>query len=824
VQDRSGLIVVKKRNPMKYRLIFFSVLMMATTGMAEAQVRFDTLSTRPIGPGMIHTHIVEYTQPWNINVIEIDLTNPYVQMRAMLASDRVGGYETVGSMARRHDREGHRVVAAINGGFFTTSWPVATHIQDGEMAIEPVTRGERPSIGFSSENRAAIEMPFFSGTLTLPDTALVINGVNRTRGDGELIVYNRFMGSATGTTSTGSEIVVRAIDEWAVNAPVRVVVDNVRTNAGGTPIPARGAVLSGHGERGVFLAANLAAGDTLTLRLGAKPGVDDLREMITGGPFIVRNGQVNVGPRGDGVDRHPRTAAAINADSTRFYMVTVDGRQAASAGMTLQELGEWMVSVGMDRAMNLDGGGSTTLIVHGDVQNLLTGDQRAVANGLAVVSLAPFGELAAVRARQRSLRIFRGQSFTFDVYGVDEYSHPAAFDPGLVAFSVDEGLGQVDGAGVFTAALHAAEGNLYIIYGELVDTVSVVVTDIETLRVRPAELVIDTTRTFSFTYQVFDSFGLRQSISAADVSWSVTDETIGTIDEAGRFRGLQAGVTSVVARYRELTDTARVEVQIADGVAMLDPLDSLDGWEIVLENVDEAGSRASIVELDDGTSAVQLDYRFVQGSATVFRIYLRNELEIYGLPEYVHVDVQSDGLNHRVFFQLEDATGHRHRAPVPKWINVTTFDSLAARATWSSMVPPLRLTGIEVQFGNTGVAGAVNEGAVLLRNLRVSYPVRSAVSIDDETAVLPARIALEQNYPNPFNPTTRIAYRLDAAGQTSLRVFDVLGRQVAVLVDSVLPAGEFEAVFDATTLASGTYLYVLEHEGQRVSQVMTLLK
>jgi hypothetical protein len=808
---------------MTYRLILFSVLMM-TTGIAEAQVRFDTLSTRPIGPGMIHTHIVEHTQPWNINVIEVDLTNPYVQMRAMLASDRVGGYETVGSMARRHDREGHRVVAAINGGFFTTSWPVATHIQNGEMAIEPVTRGERPSIGFSGENRAAIEMPFFSGSLTLPDTALVINGVNRTRGDGELIVYNRFMGSATGTTSAGSEVVVRAIDEWAVNAPVRVVVVNVRTAAGGTPIPSGGAVLSGHGERGVFLAANLAADDTLTLRLGAKPGVDDLREMITGGPFIVKNGRVDVGPRGDGVDRHPRTAAAINADSTRFYMVTVDGRQAASAGMTLQELGEWMVSVGMDRAMNLDGGGSTTLIVHGDVQNLLTGDQRAVANGLAVVSLAPFGELAAVRARQRHLSIFRGQSFAFDVYGIDEYSHPAEFDPSMVKFSVDEGLGEVDEAGVFTAALHAAEGNLYITYAELVDTVSIVVTDVEKIELRPSELVIDTTRSFSFAYRAYDSAGLRQTIDAAEVTWSVTDETIGMIDDSGQFRGLQAGMTSVVARYRELSDTARVEVQIADGVTMLDPLDSLDGWQIVLENVDAVGSGASIVELDDGERVLKLDYRFVQGSANLFRIYLLNELEIYGVPEHVHVDVKSDGLNHRVFFRLEDAIGQHQNQFVPKWINVTTFDSLAARATWPSMVPPLRFTGVVVQLGSsTGVVGAVNEGSILLRNLRVSYPERSAVSIDED-AVLPVRIALEQNYPNPFNPTTRIAYRLDAAGQTSLRVFDVLGRQVAVLVDSVLPAGEFEAVFDATKLASGTYLYVLEQNGQRVSQVMTLMK
>jgi uncharacterized protein YigE (DUF2233 family) len=396
-----------------YRLLSICLALFFVTS-AEAQLRFDTLSTRPIGPGMTHTHVLERNVPWDLNIIDVDLTNPYVQMRAMAAQDRVGGRETVPSMATRQDREDHRVVAAINGDFFTTSWPVATHIQDGEIAYGPVVPGtNRPGVGFSATNRAMIEAPVFNSTVAFGDTSLVINGVNRNRNAGELILYNRYRGANTSTTSDGSEVAVRVVDAWTTNEAIRVVVEERRPSTGSTSIVAGGAVLSGQGARGAFLNNSVAVGDTLTLRLGITPGVDDLREMISGGPFIVRNGQVNVGPRGDGVDRHPRTVVGINEDGTRLFMVTVDGRQNSSAGMTLAELADFLVRIGVDRAMNLDGGGSTTLLLHGQIENSISGDLRPVANGLAVISLAPRGDLTTVRLQQRSIRLFKGEQISF---------------------------------------------------------------------------------------------------------------------------------------------------------------------------------------------------------------------------------------------------------------------------------------------------------------------------------------------------------------------------------------------------------------------------
>ena len=84
--------------------------------------------------------------------------------------------------------------------------------------------------------------------------------------------------------------------------------------------------------------------------------------------------------------------------------------------------------------------------------------------------------------------------------------------------------------------------------------------------------------------------------------------------------------------------------------------------------------------------------------------------------------------------------------------------------------------------------------------------------------------ALEQNYPNPFNPSTQIRFNLPSSHVTRLTVFDLMGREIAVLVDGPTAAGEHSVVFDASELASGVYLYELIAEGRRVTRLMTLLK
>ena len=100
----------------------------------------------------------------------------------------------------------------------------------------------------------------------------------------------------------------------------------------------------------------------------------------------------------------------------------------------------------------------------------------------------------------------------------------------------------------------------------------------------------------------------------------------------------------------------------------------------------------------------------------------------------------------------------------------------------------------------------------------------STVAIDVLDGEVPSRIVLEQNYPNPFNPSTTIAFQLDRSQDVRLAVYDLMGREVAVLVDGRQPAGSYRATFDASNLASGLYLYRLHTDSGTFTKKMMLLK
>ncbi|MCI0748648.1 MAG: T9SS type A sorting domain-containing protein [Verrucomicrobia subdivision 3 bacterium] len=97
-------------------------------------------------------------------------------------------------------------------------------------------------------------------------------------------------------------------------------------------------------------------------------------------------------------------------------------------------------------------------------------------------------------------------------------------------------------------------------------------------------------------------------------------------------------------------------------------------------------------------------------------------------------------------------------------------------------------------------------------------------SVDDDGGDVPLSFALAQNYPNPFNPATTIAFDLTERTLVKLRVFDVTGREVAVLADQVFQAGTHKIVFTPIGLANGVYFYRIEAGEFAQTKKLTLLK
>jgi hypothetical protein len=130
------------------------------------------------------------------------------------------------------------------------------------------------------------------------------------------------------------------------------------------------------------------------------------------------------------------------------------------------------------------------------------------------------------------------------------------------------------------------------------------------------------------------------------------------------------------------------------------------------------------------------------------------------------------------------------------------------RRVWSVGGPPF-------------VPYTTSDGYTLHSGLSVYYPTGTNNNNNNQ---VPQAYSLEQNYPNPFNPVTTINYAIPKAGKVELKIYDVLGREVAVLVNEFKQAGSYKADFDASNLASGVYLYTLRSGDFTASKKMILEK
>ena len=131
--------------------------------------------------------------------------------------------------------------------------------------------------------------------------------------------------------------------------------------------------------------------------------------------------------------------------------------------------------------------------------------------------------------------------------------------------------------------------------------------------------------------------------------------------------------------------------------------------------------------------------------------------------------------------------------------------------SWKSVASTINTQNNTVSFSSSTVSGFVALSG-------------STVTAVETTESLPTEFVLNQNYPNPFNPSTTISYKLSSDGNVSLKVYDILGNEVASLINDFQNAGNYKISFDASRLASGVYFYKLQTSNFVQVRKMMLLK
>lgn len=384
--------------------------------IAGAQPRPADSSARVVAPGVTLRRITRPEGPWVIHALTVDLTRHEVAVDAARACDRFIGRERPSAISRRLNAEGRGVVAVINAGFFDLEG--GTGISESNVVVEgeivkgvPVTespfdrrRHIHSQLAIEKDGRPAIDQFRLVGTVRTARGRWPLGAINGAPVRDAMSLYTEWMGRAPRFPGAARSAAVPL-------ERIRVAGDTlryrVRPDGADSAAEASGrrALLVGTAATAGAV-ARMRAGDLVTVVATITPGGTP-HALVGGWPRIVRAG-VSVAARADSAEgtsprfsaaRHPRSAAGITRGGDTLLLVAVDGRQPASVGMSLSELAATMIGLGAWDALNLDGGGSTTLVVGDSVVNSpsdpggerAVGDVLVVARASAAASHSPHG-------------------------------------------------------------------------------------------------------------------------------------------------------------------------------------------------------------------------------------------------------------------------------------------------------------------------------------------------------------------------------------------------------------------------------------------------
>jgi Phosphodiester glycosidase len=351
---------------------------------SDRSARAPIVKTRKIAPGVRYQKIVRRQVPLKTYVLTLDLSKK-ITLDTALADAALPSRRPLTDIVRRGG-----ALAGVNGDWFDlgSGIPAHTFAQDGDLLRTTPLGGT----GFAvtrDESTVLFENPRVAVTLTDTSTGRTFTIDRWNQGDpsvGELAGFSPLGGTAEPPSSFACSVRLLPLGKPTVAEPDGVnrpyVVDVARCSE--DRLPRQG---------GVVISAEPATDEAIEL-LALEPGTDvrlhwtagwsNVFDVVGGGPLLLRDGKL-VGICNSQCGRHPRTGVGITADG-KILLVVVDGRHRRSRGATMFEFARIMRDLGARTALNLDGGGSSEMVVRGEVVNVPSdGHERAISNAILVL-------------------------------------------------------------------------------------------------------------------------------------------------------------------------------------------------------------------------------------------------------------------------------------------------------------------------------------------------------------------------------------------------------------------------------------------------------
>lgn len=823
------------------RTLLSSVAAVALFGTVLLQAEAASVSQ-----GVYHTKqsITVNGNAQTLNQLNINLTKPYTTVDVGINTP-FNKLATVNSLATAHTQVNHHVVGAINASLFhfKNGYPSYLLTKDGQIQhIGAVSTNFNDfmhtpaAFGMTADNRGKIGTYTLSPTVEHNGKSVTINSLNRERENNESILYtSSWPYETTRTNATGLEVVVEtsksAEGGFALGEKVTGTVTAVRPfgqqQPATVPKNSKGFVLSAHGKE-VDKIRDMKKGDTVSISYNVDPSWRDSKFMLASGPLLVQNGKVDmtIDPNSSkATKRTARTAVATDKTGQQVYLVTADsGLKGKSTGMTLKEFAQYLVSIGAYNALNLDGGGSTTMVTRkpGNVYPTLANrpseaTDRSVSAILEAVSTAPYDKAATISASQaQEGQVGIGASVGFKVNSaLDKYLNVRTVNQSNVELlGVSSGIGKIENNKF--VGVKAGSGTVTVGYENAKVNVPVTVTDsIDDIVFTPSVITLGTGESIKLNVSgtsknnkvIFNPDGITVTASAG----------IGTMNNKTFTAAAKEGTGTLTATYGRTSK--KVPVTVTDKPIRLESFESTAGMSGTGIRASASLSSEKRIQAHEGKATARLNYDYTANKDGVSAAYLNfgGGLPIASSPKELGVWVYGDGNAHWLRGSLRDANGKEVVVDFTKengqdwrgWKYVTASIPSSAPA-------PLILDKIYIAERSSAKK---DKGFLLFDQLQVRYSDKTY----QERAFQPSSSARTENANKTF--TVKFTQPMDERYFTNGYVYveDELGERQAVTVSKTADSRKVSVKAPASGYATGkNYRLVVTHfakNAQGVSMV-----
>ncbi|MFI5691677.1 phosphodiester glycosidase family protein [Kribbella sp. NPDC051586] len=642
-------------------------------GITDAEIAQDGVLTSrvdsPVAPGVNYTSF-ERLDPkgWQRgDILDTDLDKHGVTVDLVNNGGKVSGGQPLSQQLARKG-----AIAGVNGDFFDindTTAPLGVGVEQSGKLLNAPAAGHNDTAVIGKDGLGSIAQLFLQGTAVDGATKLELTNLNSPAvNTGGIGLYTPEWGDAARTRTVDGLPTVRE-----VILRDGVVVSSATTPAT-TPLAANEQALIGR-EAGADALAAFAIGDKVDLQYGLRPDAADVAVGISGNYQLAKDGKVP-----DDVpdaDLAPRTAVGFDADGSRMILLTVDGRATGSRGLSLKEMGELMISLGADDALNLDGGGSSTMLARTPgkaapdvVNDPSDGGERLIPNGLGLLPVKGSGKLKGFRVESvgtseegpdadisRSSRVLTGLSRVLSATGYDETYAPATGTPSWYAGSnvrVDQHgvvTGRRAGDVIVTATRGAANGRF---------PMTVLGTPTRLAPSTRQVSLADSTAKGFFEVDGYDADGFSTWVEPSDVKLDYDPAAVKVVAKRNGFEvnALTDDAVSTVITAKVGALSTQLSVTSGLTSTVVDKLDDLTKWAANAVPVGAATASRSAAEGHDGGPAIALDYSLT-GSTATRAAYLSQtpQQTLPGQPQKLGAWIYGDGKGAWLRANAYDAAG-----------------------------------------------------------------------------------------------------------------------------------------------------------------------